>query len=280
MKIGLIHSTIREDEKLIIQAARHQNVEVETIDVREQILNPVSWRNDCDLFLERCISRTLGMHSVMFFESTGVPVVNSFSISSICENKFLTSLTLARKNVSTVQFALVFSEKEAKEAVKQLGGYPIVLKPVAGSWGRLLAKINDQDGLEAVIEQKMILGSPTHKALYIQKYVDKKGRDIRVTAVGDKVICAIYRESDHWITNTARGAKASICRVNRALKKISLSASHAVGGGILGIDVFETDEGYTVNEVNHTPEFKNVQRITGIDVAGEIIDYCKEVQKV
>jgi len=277
MRIGLLHSTIREDEKLLIDSARKQNTEIEILDVRGQVFNVETWQKNYDCLLLRCISATAGTHASMFFEHLGLPVVSSLQVMAICENKFLTSLKLKKNKVPTVPFVLALSEHEAIEAVNQLGGYPVVLKPVSGSWGRLLAKINDQDALEAVIEQKHVLGSPSHKAIYIQKYINTNGRDIRVTTVGNRVVCAIYRDADHWITNTARGARASVCKVDKTLEQISLSASQAVGGGVLGIDMFETDDGYIVNEVNHTPEFKNVQRTTGVNVAKAIIDYCHEV---
>ncbi|MCH7730284.1 lysine biosynthesis protein LysX [Patescibacteria group bacterium] len=279
MRIALIHSTIRGDEKLLIKAAKKRKIELVPVDIRKKILNPDTWKDKFDVVIERCISTTFGSHAVSFFESIGIPVINSMKVARVCEDKFATSLSLKRLKIPTVPFALVFTEEQAAKAIQQLGGYPVVLKPAKGSWGRLLAKINDRDALEAVLEQKMVLGTPPHKAFYIQKYVEKNGRDIRVTTVGNKVICAIYRVSTHWITNTSRGAKALRCKVDKELEKISVSASKAVGGGVLGIDVFETEDGYVVNEVNHTTEFKNVQAVTGVDVASVILSYCKEVSK-
>jgi len=286
LKIGMVHSTIRGDEKLLMNAARKRTIELIPIDIRKQILNPETgyrtvpcetWQERFDVILERCVSTTLGMHAVSFFEGQNVPVVNTSRVAQLCADKFTTSLKLRNNNVPTIPFAMAFSEDEAAEAAEQLGGYPVVLKPATGSWGRLLAKINDRDALEAVIEQKFVLGTPPHKAFYIQKYIEKPGRDIRVTTIGDKAICAIYREATHWITNTARGAKAKPCKINEALEKLSLAASHAVGGGVLGIDIVETRAGYVENEINHTTEFKNVQRVTEVDVAGKILEYCLEV---
>jgi len=277
IRVGLLHSTIRGDEKLLIKAAKKRKVELEPIDVRKQVFNPGNWKDKFDVVLERCVSTTLGMHAITFFESLNIPVVNPLSVARLCVDKFATSLRLQERKVSTVPFAMAFTEEQTAEAIEQLGGYPVIIKPAAGSWGRLLAKINDRDALEGVLEQKMVLGTPPHKAFYIQKYVEKNGRDIRVTTAGNKVICAIYRVSTHWITNTSRGAKALSCKVDKELEKISVSASKAVGGGVLGIDVFETDDGYVINEVNHTTEFKNVQAVTKVDVAGEILHYCQEV---
>lgn len=279
MKILMIHSTIRGDEKLLMKAAKKLGVSLEAVDIRNQILNPDDYQNDFQVVLNRCISNSIGMQAVTFFESLEIPVVNSLEVAQICENKFATSLLLHQQGIATVPFVTAFTEKQAIKAVDQLGGYPVVIKPITGSWGRLLSKINDQDALEAILEQKQVLGSPIHKLIYIQKYIEKPGRDIRVTMVGDKVICAIFRKTEHWITNTARGAKATICQVDRKLEDICIGTSRAIGGGVLGVDVMESSDGYVINEVNHTTEFKNVQAVTGVNVAEKIISYCLEVAK-
>lgn len=270
---------IRGDEKLLIEAAKRKNVVLEIVDVREQIFDPTNFKYDFDVVLERCVSTTKGMHTIEFFESIGIPVVNCLSVARTCENKFTTSLALIAHDVPTPRFALVFSEREAKTAIERIGGYPAVLKPVSGSWGRLLARINDIYALEAMIEQKTTLGGPHHHAFYIQQYIKKPGRDIRIHVIGGRVVAAIYRQSSHWVTNTARGAEPIPCSIDRQLENIALRAAEAVGGGVLGIDIFETKKGYLVNEINHTMEFKNVQRVTGINVASAIINYCLDISK-
>lgn len=279
IQIGLLHSTIREDEKLIIREAEKQDISLFVIDARYQVFNPDKWNNNFNVILDRCLSTSVGSQATLFFERIGIPVVNSSVVSQNCDNKFLTSLLLHEHKIPTILFALAFTEKEAKAAVEQLGGYPVVIKPVSGSWGRLLAKINDDDALEGIIEQKQVLGSPNQRVFYIQKYVNKPGRDIRVVVIDNKAICAIYRETSHWITNTARGAEAKNCTINTSISDICSKTSKAIGGGILGIDIFETNKGYVINEVNHTMEYKNVQRVTGVNIAGKILDYCLEVAK-
>lgn len=274
IRIGLLHTTIRGDEKLIIEAMGRHGVDFEVVDVREQIFDSNNHNFDFNVMLERCVSTVKGTHALEFFTSIGIPTVNSLAVAQVCENKFATSLALVRCWVPTPRFAMVFGEEQAKKAIAGLGGYPVVIKPVSGSWGRLVARVNDEHALEAIIEQKTVLGSPAHHAIYIQQYVEKPGRDIRIHVIGGKVIAAIYRKSSHWITNTARGAEAFPCSINKDLEKIAKMAGDAIGEGIFGIDIFETKDGYMVNEVNHTMEFKNVQRVTGIDVAGKIIEYC------
>ena len=163
------------------------------------------------------------------------------------------------------------------QAIEELG-YPVVLKPVVGSWGRLLSKINDRDAAEAILEHKETLGSYQHSIYYIQEYIKKPGRDIRAFVVGDQTVCAIYRSSAHWITNTARSGQGSVCPVTPELNEICVDAAQAVGGGVLAVDVLEDpDRGFLVNEVNHTMEFHALAPVTGVDIAGVIVDYTLAV---
>lgn len=277
--LGILHTTIREDEKLIIASTKARGVKTELIDIRTEVFNPETYKANFDIGLERCISTVKGTYATKFLESLGISIINSSLVASICEDKFLTSLRLQKASVPTPGFALVFSIEQAKIAIEELGGYPVVIKPNLGSWGRLLAKINDNDSLEAVIEHKDVLGSPQQKAIYIQKYVQKPGRDIRAFVIDNKAICAIYRTSPHWITNTARGGQATNCPLTSKLKSLVKKTSKAVGGGILAMDIFETNDGLTVNEINHTMEFKNSEAPTKVSISGAIVDYCMKVYK-
>lgn len=278
MKLGLFHSTIRAEEKLLISSAQKLGIDVKLYDIRNINLDPASFEVDFDVALERSVSTTKGRHVVRFLEGLGVSVLNSSSVATICEDKFLTAMMLYRAGIRQPRFAMVFTEAQAKEVVNDWGGYPVVTKPTIGSWGRLISKINDEDALEAVVDHKMILGSPEQKALFIQEFIEKPGRDIRAFVIGDKVIAAIYRDSSHWITNTARGGKASNCPLTDELQEICQRSSQAVGGGILAMDLFESDEGLMVNEINHTMEFRNSEQPTGVSISEEIIKYCIESQ--
>nr|MCU0514432.1 RimK family alpha-L-glutamate ligase [Anaerolineae bacterium] len=144
-----------------------------------------------------------------------------------------------------------------------------------GSWGRLLARVTDAWSAEALLEHRYTLGDYQHHTAYVQAYVAKPGRDIRAFVVGDTTLCAIYRTSSHWITNTARGGQASNCPVTPALDDLCRRAAQAVGGGVLALDVFETPEGgFVVNEINHTMEFRNSSAPTGVDIAAAVVDYA------
>ncbi|SVD07836.1 uncharacterized protein METZ01_LOCUS360690, partial [marine metagenome] len=189
-------------------------------------------------------------------ESIGIPCINTSKVASICGDKILCSLALKEAGVPQPALRIAFTEESALAAIEELG-YPVVLKPAVGSWGRLLSKINDREAAESILEHKSILGSYHHSIFYVQKYIEKQGRDIRSFVIGESCVAAIYRSSDHWITNTARGATASGCPVTGEVAEISLAAARAVGGGVLAVDLFETPAGLLVNEVNYTMEFRN-----------------------
>ncbi|OGV96669.1 MAG: lysine biosynthesis enzyme LysX, partial [Melioribacter sp. RIFOXYB12_FULL_38_5] len=263
MKIGLLHSLIRKDEKFLIDEFNAvKGLELVMIDDREISFNLGKDKFDYDVVVERSINHSRALHGLKLFDTAGIKTVNTFGVATICGDKLLTSCALAENNVPQPEVRVAFTEESALKTIEEMG-YPVVLKPAVGSWGRLLSKINDRDAAEAILEHKAVLGSYHHSIFYIQKYVEKTriengerlpGRDIRSFVVGDKCIAAIYRTSPHWITNTARGGKATNCVVTDELNDISVSAAKAVGGGIVAIDVFETEQGLMVNEVNYTME--------------------------
>jgi [lysine-biosynthesis-protein LysW]--L-2-aminoadipate ligase len=273
MKVGFLHSLIRKDEKFLIDDFnRRKDVELVMIDDRQLIFNLGKDHFDVDVVVERSINHSRALHALTLFESAGVPCVNTSKVAFTCGDKLLTSKVLAEHKVPQPPVSIAFTEESAIQAIEAIG-YPVVIKPAVGSWGRLLAKINDRDAAEALLEHKAILGSYHHSIFYIQKYIEKKGRDIRAFVVGNKCIAAIYRSSEHWITNTARGGTAINCPVTDEIAEISLAAAKAVGGGVVAMDLFETADGLQVNEVNYTMEFKNSISTTGVDIPKLIADY-------
>lgn len=279
MRVGFLHSLIRKDEKFLIEEFRKRpGVELQMIDDRELTFNLGKDHFDLDIILERAINHSRALHSLMLFESAGVPCVNHSQVALTCGDKLLTSRALARDGVPQPEVHIAFTEKSAIKAIEEMG-YPVVIKPAVGSWGRLISKINDRDAAEAILEHKTILGSYHHSIFYIQKYVEKPGRDIRSFVVGDECIAAIYRSSEHWITNTARGGKAINCPVTAEIAEISLKAASAVGGGVVAIDLFESKDGLLVNEVNYTMEFKNSIDTTGVNIPAKIVDYVLQVAR-
>ena len=277
MRIGLLHSLIRKEEKLLLGAFHDAGIEPVMIDDRKLIMD-FRHAPEVDVLVERSINHSRALHALRLFESAGIPCINSHRVAQICGDKLLTTAALTDAGVAQPACRVAFTEASALDAIEELG-YPVVLKPAVGSWGRLLSKINDRDAAETVLEHKTVLGSYHHSIFYIQQYVEKQGRDIRSFVVGDDCIAAIYRTSEHWITNTARGARASRCEVTPEVEEISLAAAKAVGGGIVAVDLFESDHGLLVNEVNYTMEFRNSIDTTGVDIPQVVANYVIEQVK-
>lgn len=271
MRIGVLHSLIRKEEKLLLAGFRARNVRVTLIDDRKLVFD-LHRVPDVDVVLERCISHSRALHALRLLESAGVRCLNSYQVAQVCGDKILTAVALREHGVPQPEARVAFTDESALQAIEEIG-YPVVLKPAVGSWGRLLAKVNDREAAEAILEHKRILGSYHHSIFFVQKYIDKPGRDLRCFVIGDRCIAAIYRTSPHWKTNTALGGVASRAEVTAELGGLAVSAARAVGGGMVGVDVLESDDGLLVNEVNYTMEFSNSIDTTGVDIPGHVVDY-------
>lgn len=284
MRVGILVTHMRAEEKLLFTAFQARGIEPDVILDRDLNLDLTASANQpspsgiawgkYSVVLERCVSTSRGMYMQAILNAWGIPTINSYATASVCADKLLTTLALARAGVPQATARVAFEADSALAAI-ECTGYPAVLKPVTGSWGRLLARVNDRDSAEAIIEHRQTLGSYQHHIFYVQPYVNKPGRDIRAFVVGDETICAIYRASPHWITNTARGGQASRCPVTPELDMLCQRAAAAVGGGVLALDLFEDPErGLILNEINHTMEFRNSSAPTGVDIAARVVDYA------
>jgi len=273
VKLGILISQVRLEEKLIFAAAERAGIDIVKVFDKDLVLDVARPSFPAvDLVLDRGLVHSRAEYTLRHLQSAGIPTVNSYEATITCDNKFLTSTTLCEAAIPTLRTLIAYTPESALRAI-EIVGYPAVLKPPVGSWGRLLAKINDQEAAEAVLEHKEILGSYHHSIFYVQEYVPKKGGDVRAFVVGDRVIGASYRSSDHWITNVARGAATAPCEVTAEIEHIALKAAAAVKGEILGVDLVETEAGYKVIEINTGAEFKGLLEATGVDVPGAIVSY-------
>jgi len=272
---------VRVEEKWIFSALEKRGVDFDRLDDRAihfDLENPAPWR-EYDAVVERSISYNSGLYALRILNAFEVPTVNTAAVAEACGDKLTTSTLLAKAGLPQPRNVVAFTPESALEALEELG-YPAVVKPVVGSWGRLLAKVNDRDAAEAIFEHKATLGSTQHQVFYVQEYIDKPGRDIRAIVIGERVLTAMYRKSAHWITNTARGGEGELCPITPEIESICLGAAQAMGGGVLAIDLIEHSErGYLINEVNHTMEFHTMQPLSGIDIAGEIVEYAMSLAR-
>lgn len=290
VRVGLLITHIRAEEKLLIGAFHGLGVQPDIILDRDLNINITAGPEQSapggapwsayDVVIERCVSTSRGLYTLALLESWGISTVNRYSTAATCADKLLTSLALARAGVPQPVARVAFEPESALQALNDLG-YPAVLKPATGSWGRLLARVADREAAEAIIEHRNTLGNYAYHTYYAQEYVEKPGRDIRAFVVGERTVCAIYRTSPHWITNTARGGQASNCPVTPALDDLCQSAAQAVGGGVLALDLLEAPDGrLLVNEINHTMEFRNSSAPTGVDIAAEVAAYTLNAARV
>ena len=290
MRVGVLYSRIRKDEKLLLGELRERGHDVEKIDVRKErfgLDSTTAAVDDLDLVVDRCLSTSRSLYATRFLDSYGVPVVNSPETGDVCADKAKNSLALAEADVPTPATEVAFTKEAALEAIESFG-YPCVLKPVTGSWGRLMAKIDSRNAAEAILEHKETLGHYEHKVFYVQEFVDKPGRDVRVLAVDGEPIAAMTRSSEHWLTNAAKGGETAPFELDDRATELVERASEAVGGGMLGVDLMEVgveadadpaETGgsgeYTVHEVNHTVEFKALDAATDVDVPARVVDWLE-----
>jgi len=275
IRVGFLHSRIRVEEKLLLEELnRHPQIEIVRINDGANFFDITQKPAEVDIVLERSISYSRGLYLSRIFEANGIPVVNPSTVAERCGDKYVTSQLLTQYGIPTPRVLMAFDPESALQAVETMG-YPCVLKPVVGSWGRLLAKIDSPTMAQAIIEHKSSMGV-NHQIFYVQEYIEKPGRDIRAFVVGEEVIGAIYRTSENWITNTARGGEASNCPITPEIVRLCQRAAQAIGYGLLAVDLLETPDGLTIIEVNHTMEFRNSIHTTGVNIPARMVDYLLE----
>ena len=273
MKIGIVYDNIRKEEKMLLDAGRRLGYEVELIPVKDRYftLNPDKDVEFGDIVLQRCVSYFRGLSVTAMLEGKGYTVVNGLMSDLITGNKLFTTVALSKAGIPTPKTLISFTKDGGLKALEELG-YPAVIKPIIGSWGRMVALLKDRDVAESILEDRMYM-FPIYQIYYLQEFVKRPPRDIRAFVVGDRVIAAIYRISENWRTNTALGGRAENCPVSEELEELVLKAVDVVGEGVYGVDCMETESGLLVHEINGTVEFRHSVSVTGVDIPGEIIKY-------
>jgi [lysine-biosynthesis-protein LysW]---L-2-aminoadipate ligase len=278
IKICIIYDKLRFEEKKIYNDIQQKGFEATLVDGKSLTFDTESSKIDPrfgDIVFQRVISHNRGLYLTYCLEQIGLPVVNSFGVSEICGNKLITSLILKKNNVPTPKTTFAFSAESARECMKNLG-YPLVVKPIIGSWGRGVYLIKDQSMAEMMLDSRQDNDNSFSRIYYFQELIDRPSRDIRCIVIGDQVVASVFRYSSEseWRTNVAVGGRTEIAPLNSELQEIVLKASNAVGGGILGVDLMEDkDRGYLVHEVNNTVEFRGASTVCKSDIAGAMTDY-------
>ena len=277
-KLRILFDRVRSEEKMLEEKAIELGHNTKMVDAKITQVNTESKKSDFDfgdVVLERCVSYFRGLHFTACLEFLGVPVINSFEVANNCGNKMITSLLLKKHNVPTPKTYFSFSSDAALENLEKTG-YPMVIKPVVGSWGRGVMPLKDRDTADAIIEVRELNDGPLDRIYYLQEMVNRPPRDIRVIVVGDQVVAAMYRTSSgSFKTNIALGAEPVVCEITKELEDVCMRAAKAVGGGILGVDVMEDKKrGLVVHEVNNTVEFKGLAKVAKKDIPKEMINFA------
>ncbi|MEM1072070.1 MAG: lysine biosynthesis protein LysX [Planctomycetota bacterium] len=279
MRIALTYTRLRTEERLLLDAFEAIDVQADPIDLRTEVFDPADagrW-SVFDAVLDRSVSLTASLTAVRLLEGLGLRCINPLAAIETCSDKLATSIALTRAGIATPDVRIAIAADTGLEAVESIG-YPAVIKPTIGSWGRLVARLNDRDAAEAVLEHRATLGSPQQGVFYVQEHIDKPGRDIRVFVIGGEPIAAILRRSDHWVTNTARGATAEGLDLTAELRDVSAAAANAVGGDVVAVDLLECPRrGLLVNELNHSIEFRNSIDTTGVDIPRRLAEHAVSI---
>lgn len=275
--LTILYDNIRWEEKALFEAAKKKGINITMLDCKALSLKLEGKRDDIlsnSNVIQRCVSYFRSIHSTSMLEGLGYRVINSFETSNICGNKLFAHVTLRKNGVKTPRAITAFSAESALSAIEEIG-YPVVIKPTVGSWGRLIGLLRDRDAAASVIESREYM-FPLYRIYFFEEFVKRPPRDIRAIVIGNRVVAAIYRYSGHeeWKTNMALGGRAEPCLVTNELEEICLKATDAVQGEFVGVDLMESDEdGLMVHEVNSTTEFKNTVRVTGVDIPSLAVEY-------
>ena len=281
-KLNILFDHMRWEEKALYSACQKKGTDFCLVDAEKLFMDLTSDKKPAeigDVVLQRCVGHFRGLHATAGLESYGVPVVNNYSTSETCGNKVLGTLALKKARIPTPRTFMAFTPDSTLEALERLG-YPAILKPVVGSWGRLVSLVNDKTGATVALEHREMM-FPLYQIYYAQEMIKRPPRDLRVFVIGDDVPVAIYRvnETGDWRTNTARGGKVERCPITDEIRDLALRSAAAVGGGVFGVDMMEAGSGLVVHEINSTVEFKNTVPATGVDIPGMIVDYALKVAK-
>ena len=279
-KVCIVFDRLRSEEKMLQKEAANLGHDAVMLDAKITQINTDSKKDDFDLgdvVLERCVSYFRGLHFTACLEFMDTPVLNKFDVASTCGNKMFMTMLLKKNGIPTPKTYFSFSSQSAAENIEKVG-YPLVIKPVIGSWGRGILAIKDKDTMDAVSEIRDITDSPHDRIYYLQELVKRPPRDIRVITVGDRPIAAMYRKSSGGFkTNIALGADPEICEITSEMEDLAAKASKAMGGGILGVDMMEDEkQGLVVHEVNNTVEFKGLSRVAEKNIPKEMVEFALE----
>lgn len=284
VEVSILCDKVRFEERALYEKTQSIGIKSKIVDAKTLSIGTCSKATDLqlgDVILQRSVSYYRGLYLTACLEFLGFKVINRFEVGQVCGNKLTTSIRLAENKIPTPKTQFAFSAESGLETIKN-SGFPVVLKPVVGSWGRGIYPLRDLETASMIIEMREEDDSPLSRIYYIQEMVDRPSRDIRCIVIGDQVLTAIYRYSSQseWRTNVALGGKVELAPITKEMEDLALRAAKAVGGGILGVDMMEDkNRGLVVHEVNNTVEFRGAASVSKADIPNQMIDYAVNIAR-
>ncbi|MDA4129351.1 MAG: lysine biosynthesis protein LysX [Thaumarchaeota archaeon] len=275
--VGILFDRVRWEEKELGRQLEIRGIPFDMIDAKTQVLSldRSEFSQVPKKMLIRCVSFYRGLNASTVYEAHEIETINTCRILDVCGNKLKTSQLLAENDVPTPKTTVAFSPEAAMRAIEEIG-YPCVMKPIVGSWGRQVVPIRDRETAEAFVEMREQFNDSMQTIFYIQEMIKRPPRDIRCVVVGEEIVASVYRYSspENWKTNVALGGHSEPCKVTPELEETVLKTVGVIGRGVLGIDLMEKSSSeFVVHEVNGTVEFKGAQSVTSNSIAGRIADY-------
>src|SRR5690606_2659564 len=156
VELSIIYDKVRFEEKVLYEKAQSKGIKAQIVDAKTVVVGTDSKKKDFsfgDVILQRSVSHYRGLYLTACLEHLGFSVINKFKVAETCGNKLITSLVLAENNIPTPRTQFAFSAESALETIRKTG-FPLVLKPIVGSWGRGVFPLRDAETASMIVEMR------------------------------------------------------------------------------------------------------------------------------
>lgn len=216
-----------------------------------------------------------GTAVVRQFEQGGVYTLNPSHAISSSRDKLRTMQNLCRRDISVPETAFVRNRADILPAIERVGGAPVIIKLLEGTQGIGVILAETTKVAEAIIETLQ----STRQNVLIQKFVaESKGKDLRAFVIGDHVVTAMRRSAigTEFRSNVHRGGTTEVVELTEEYARAAVRAAHILGLRVAGVDMLEGKDGPQIMEVNSSPGLEGIEKASGIDIAGQIIEFLED----
>lgn len=221
---------------------------------------------------------TYGGEVVRQFEWVGIPVINRATAIANARNKFRTLRILAEHGLPVPPSFTAGSADFLDRAVSETGDYPFLMKPFQGTHGDAFLLLDTRTSLASAVGAMCDM----HQDYVIQPFIEDSGvMDLRVIVVGGKVIAAMRRVAlaGEFRSNIHRGGHGAAVELPAPCIETAIGAAAAMDLGVAGVDMLHTGDGALILEVNPSPGFEEIEKVTGAQIAEAIIAFVVEYAK-